>query len=145
MVAIAGPGPGRRAVAFDAAAFCSMLHQRVEQRVPGAVRRTYWYDGGRLGNPSPEQHIIAALPLVKLRLGRVNSAGQQQGVDTLTVRDLMVLSQERCIDRAVVLAGDEDLREGIEYAQDRGVLVTVIGIADRRGGTSPVRRAAPRG
>ena len=48
----------------------------------------------------------------------------------------MVLSQERSIDRAVVLAGDEDLREGIEYAQDRGVLVTVIGIADRRGGTS---------
>ena len=66
----------------------------------------------------------------------MNAADQQKGVDTLIVRDVMVLSQERSIDRAVVLAGDEDLREGIEYAQDRGVLVTVVGIADERGNTS---------
>lgn len=63
-----------------------------------------------------------------MRLGRINSAGQQKGVDTLMVRDLMVLSQERSIQRAVVLSGDEDLREGIEYAQDRGVRVAVVGI-----------------
>ena len=66
----------------------------------------------------------------------MNAADQQKGVDTLIVRDVMVLSQERSIDRAVVLAGDEDLREGIEYAQDRGVLLTVVGIADRRGNRS---------
>ena len=63
-----------------------------------------------------------------MRLGRINSAGQQKGVDTLKIRDLMVLSQERSIQCAVVLSGDEDLREGIEYAQDRGVRVAVLGI-----------------
>ena len=65
-----------------------------------------------------------------------DAADQQEGVDTLIVRDVMVLSQERSIDRAMVLAGDEDLREGIEYAQDRVVLLTIVGIADRRGNTS---------
>jgi hypothetical protein len=90
--------------------------------------RTYWYDGARQGVPTPEQLDVAALPFVKLRLGRINSSGQQKGVDTLIVRDLMVLSQERSIHRAIVLSGDEDLREGVEYVQDRGVRVAVIGI-----------------
>jgi uncharacterized LabA/DUF88 family protein len=40
----------------------------------------------------------------------------------------MVLSQERSIHRAVVLSGDEDLREGAEYAQGRGVRVAVVGV-----------------
>jgi uncharacterized LabA/DUF88 family protein len=97
--------------------------------------RTYWYDGAKRGVPMDDQLRVAALPFVKLRLGRINAAGQQKGVDTLIVRDLMVLSQERSIHRAVVLSGDEDLREGIEYAQDRGVRVTVVGI-DSDGGLS---------
>jgi hypothetical protein len=40
----------------------------------------------------------------------------------------MVLSQECSILRAIVVSGDEDLREGVDYAQDRGVRVAVVGI-----------------
>jgi uncharacterized LabA/DUF88 family protein len=86
----------------------------------GEVLRTYWYDGARNGRPTEAHLAIGALQRVKLRLGRINSAGQQKGVDSLIVRDLMVLSQERSITHAFVLSGDEDLREGVVYAQDRG-------------------------
>ena len=63
-----------------------------------------------------------------MRLGHINTAGQRKGVDILMVQNLMVLSQKRSIQHAVVLSGDEDLREGIEYAQERGVRVAVVGI-----------------
>lgn len=120
---------GRHEVGFDARKFVEDLADWVGQRYPhDELLRTYWYDGAQQGVPTPEQLDVAALPFVKLRLGRINSSGQQKGVDTLIVRDLMVLSQERSIHRAVVLSGDEDLREGVEYVQDRGVRVAVVGI-----------------
>lgn len=121
----------RLGLRFDPALFVSALLTGVAARYPGeSVRRTYWYDGAFHGVASPNHHRVAELDYVKLRLGRINESGQQKGVDTLLVRDLMVLSQERSIERAVVLTGDEDVREGIEYAQDRGVLVSVMGISD---------------
>jgi hypothetical protein len=45
----------------------------------------------------------------------------------------MVLSQERSITHAFVLSGDEDLREGVAYAQDRGVVVGLLGIRGKNG------------
>ncbi len=127
--AVLGAKLGRRDVQLDARGFVGELATWLCGAHPGEeLLRTYWYDGAHKGVPSTEQLDVAALPFVKMRLGRINSAGQQKGVDTLMVRDLMVLSQERSIQRAVVLSGDEDLREGIEYAQDRGVRVAVVGI-----------------
>ena len=127
--AILGAKLGRREVRLDARKFVADLATWLCSSHPDEeLLRTYWYDGAARGVPSTEQLDVAALPFVKMRLGRINSAGQQKGVDTLMVRDLMVLSQERSIQRAVVLSGDEDLREGIEYAQDRGVRVAVVGI-----------------
>lgn len=127
--AVLGAKLGRREVHLDARSFVSELAAWLCTAHPDEeLLRTYWYDGAYKGVPSTEQLDVAALPFVKMRLGRINSAGQQKGVDTLMVRDLMVLSQERSIQRAVVLSGDEDLREGIEYAQDRGVRVAVVGI-----------------
>ena len=129
---------GRKEVHLDAQGFVSSLWTWLQGRYErDDLLRTYWYDGAPKGVASSDQHSVAALAFVKLRLGRINSAGQQKGVDTLIVRDLMVLSQERSIERAVVISGDEDLREGIEYAQDRGVMVTVVGIdADGRSNQS---------
>ncbi|MHB2021825.1 MAG: NYN domain-containing protein [Mycobacteriales bacterium] len=127
--AVLGAKLGRREVQLDARRFVSDLAEWLCIAHPEEeLLRTYWYDGAAKGVPTSEQLDVAALPFVKVRLGRINSAGQQKGVDTLMVRDLMVLSQERSIQRAVVLSGDEDLREGIEYAQDRGVRVAVVGI-----------------
>lgn len=123
---------GRREIAFDAQRFIQDISRwLLELYQDDELLRTYWYDGASKGVPTPEHLEIGSLPFVKLRLGRINSAGQQKGVDTLIVRDLMVLSQERSIHRAVVLSGDEDLREGVVYAQERGVTVAVLGIEAR--------------
>ena len=91
--------------------------------------RTYWYDGARNGIPTLEQKRIAALPNVKLRLGRLNIKNKQKGVDALIYRDLMTLAREHAICEAFVLSGDEDLREGVRTAQDLGTRVTLIGVA----------------
>ncbi len=127
---------GRHYITLDSKSFINGLTEwaRIEFS-NDELFRTYWYDGVRDGVPTSDQLEVAALPYVKFRRGRINGKGQQKGVDTLIVRDLMVLSQERSIQRAIVLSGDEDLREGIEYAQDRGVHATVLGIK-ARGSTS---------
>ena len=138
-LAVFGETMGRHQLQLNAGPFvvgltdwlCT-LFQREE------LLRTYWYDGAKSGLAGGEQLTIAGLPYVKLRLGRINSAGQQKGVDTLIVRDLMVLSQERSITRAVVLSGDEDLREGLAYAQDRGVSLVVVGIDSKQGRSQSV-------
>lgn len=134
-----GSSLGRHETTLDAKLFVGKLTDWVGLQYPhNEMLRTYWYDGSKDGVPSPEQLEVAALAYVKFRRGRINSSGQQKGVDTLIVRDLMVLSQERSIQRAIVLSGDEDLREGIEYAQDRGVHVAVLGIK-AKGTTSQSR------
>jgi uncharacterized LabA/DUF88 family protein len=78
--------------------------------------------------PTTDQQIIAALPNVKLRLGRLNSRMEQKGVDALIYRDLMTLARERAVSDALLVSGDEDLREGVRSAQDMGVRVTLVGI-----------------
>lgn len=104
-----------------------------------SVLRTYWYDGARQGVPTTQQLMVAELPNVKLRLGRVTARGQQKGVDSLIYRDLMTLSRERAITHAVLLSGDEDLREGVRAAQDLGVQVVVVGIATSSGKSNQSR------
>ncbi len=89
--------------------------------------RTYWYDGARDLRPTPQHLTIAGLPGVKLRLGRVTHEGQK-GVDSRIVRDLIVLSVERAISDAYLVGGDEDLREGVSEAQERGVRVVLVGV-----------------
>jgi len=89
--------------------------------------RTYWYDGARDARPTAEQIAIANLNGVKLRLGRLTQSGQK-GVDSRIVRDLIILSVERAISTAYLLGGDEDLREGVSEAQERGVQVVLIGV-----------------
>jgi hypothetical protein len=98
------------------------------ERCGRPVLRTYWYDGAKDGLPTVDQQVIAALPNVKLRLGRLNARKQQKGVDALIYRDLMTLARERAISDAVLVSGDEDLREGVRTAQDMGVRVTLVGI-----------------
>jgi uncharacterized LabA/DUF88 family protein len=100
--------------------------------------RTYWY-GGAPGQPHPqpttEQLRIAALPSVKLRLGRI-IRGQQKGVDSMITRDLMTLARERAMAIAYLVAGDEDLREAVVAAQDLGVQVVLLGVTPVPGVTN---------
>jgi hypothetical protein len=64
--------------------------------------RAYWYDAAKDAIPTPEQLLIARLPRVMLRLGRL-SGGKQKGVDSLIVRDLMTLARERAVATAFLL------------------------------------------
>jgi hypothetical protein len=89
--------------------------------------RTYWYDASLSGQPEHDQNTVADLPGVRLRLGRL-VRGEQKGVDSRIVRDLIVLAHDRAMAAAYVAAGDEDICEGVAEAQDHGVRVTLLGV-----------------
>ena len=79
---------------------------------------------------------LAHLPRVKLRLGFVNTVGEQKGVDSLIVTDMITLARNRAMTDAVLLSGDEDLRVGVQQAQEFGVRVHLLGIRPSRGSQS---------
>ena len=89
--------------------------------------RIYWYDGTNSG-PSPAHLAIAYLENIKLRLGFVNQAGEQKGVDSLIFSDLVNLSRNQAISDAMLVSGDEDLRVGVQQAQEYGVRVHLLGV-----------------
>jgi uncharacterized LabA/DUF88 family protein len=100
--------------------------------------RVYWYDGARSGHALGLEHAtLAYTDYIKLRLGMMNSVGQQKGVDSLIVTDLIELARNRAISDAVLLSGDEDVRIGVRIAQSFGVRVHLIGITPARGSQSP--------
>jgi hypothetical protein len=90
--------------------------------------RIYWYDAAPDGIASGAHLDIGGLPDVKLRLGRI-SHHEQKGVDALLLLDLTTLARERAIANALVVSGDEDIREGIAAAQSLGVRVTLGAVA----------------
>lgn len=89
--------------------------------------RIYWYDGTATG-PTPQQLALAYKPNVKLRLGFVNQQGQQKGVDSLIVTDLIDLARNRAMADALLLTGDEDIRVGVQQAQGFAVRAHLLGI-----------------
>ena len=73
---------------------------------------------------------------MKVRLGLVNKAGEQKGVDSLIVTDMITLARNGSMADAVLLSGDEDLRVGVQQAQEFGVRVHLLGIRPSRGSQS---------
>jgi hypothetical protein len=104
------------------------LIARAAKVVPGELLRMYWYDAARDRVPTVEQRQIAALPHVKVRLGNLNSAGQQKGVDAQVRQDLEVLARHRAVSDVVLVAGDEDMVPAVEAAQAYGVRVHLWGV-----------------
>lgn len=102
-----------------------------------SLLRIYWYDG-TLGGArlTADQALLANQDDVKVRLGFLNNAGQQKGVDSLIVTDLIELARQKSIYDAVLLSGDEDVRLGVQIPQNYGVQVHLIGIAPARGSQS---------
>lgn len=90
--------------------------------------RVYWYDAATDAQPTASHLAVASVQGVQLRLGRLTPQGQK-GVDSRIVRDLIVLSHHHAISEAVLLSGDDDLREGVSEAQEVGVRVSLIGVA----------------
>jgi hypothetical protein len=128
---VANEGLPRGELQLDKDAICKLL-ERLAMELSGLpLLRIYWYDGATSG-PSPEQVAMAYRPHVKLRLGFLNPQGQQLGVDSLIVTDLINLARNRAMTDAVLLSGDEDLRIGVQQAQEFGVRVHLLGIAPTR-------------
>lgn len=90
--------------------------------------RVYWYDGV-LGKLSTEQEALSQLADVQFRAGTIRS-GQQKGVDSKIMADLIELSGNHAISDAVLVTGDGDLVVGIDLAQRRGVRIAALGIED---------------
>lgn len=88
--------------------------------------RIYWYDGVLAAGLTTEQTTLGFSDNVKLRLGVVNGLGQQKGVDSRIVTDLAELARKGAITDAVLVSGDEDLRIGVEIAQEYGVRVHLL-------------------
>jgi uncharacterized LabA/DUF88 family protein len=99
--------------------------------------RIYWYDAMPGPRLSLEQSALAMQPGVKLRLGALNRAGEQKGVDSLIVTDIIDLARNRAIADAVVVTGDEDLRIAVQVAQSFGVRVHILAAGDPSKNVSP--------
>lgn len=114
-------------------AFLDFMRKKAEALTGLPLLRIYWYDGTD-GPPTPKHIALAYQPDVKLRLGLVNRQGAQKGVDSLVVTDLINLSRNRAMASAVLLTGDEDIRVGVQQAQEYGVRVHLVGVAAFPGG-----------
>ncbi|MCX5479705.1 NYN domain-containing protein [Kaistia geumhonensis] len=137
-VALSGSRVRRERLALEPVAAVHALKSiAAEQASDCRILRIYWYDGA-LGGPraTAEQSHIANLDDVKLRLGMVNGVGEQKGVDSLIVTDLIELARLKSISDAVLLSGDEDVRVGVQIAQNYGVRLHLLGIEPARGSQS---------
>lgn len=109
----------------DVCKLATALVARVEKDAGLPLLRTYWYDGAREGQLSAEHAALRQLDYTKLRLGRLVQ-GKQKGVDALIYRDLTTLARQHSIVTAYLVAGDEDLCEGVAEAQSLGVQVVLL-------------------
>ncbi len=128
-VILAGSALRRTSVELNQSAAISKLIAVANEKAAGSsLLRIYWYDGVLPSGPSDDQRALAYMDDVKLRLGVVTPFGQQKGVDSLIVTDLVELARNHAISDAILLSGDEDVRIGVQIAQGFGVRVHLIGI-----------------
>ncbi len=132
---LSGSAQKRTSIQLDPRALIQALKTTAtECAVNCQLLRIYWYDGAAGGSrATSDQSSLAALDDVKLRLGFINSHGQQKGVDSLIVTDLIGLARLKSFSDALLLSGDEDVRIGVQIAQNHGVRVHLLGIHPARG------------
>lgn len=131
-IELCGEKLSRSAIELDFGSVVPALRRFAESASKLPLLRVYWYDGTNQG-PTAAQIALARLDDVKVRLGFVNSSGQQKGVDSLIVRDMITLARGGAMADCVLLSGDEDLRIGVQQAQEYGVRVHLLGIKPARG------------
>ncbi|QOZ17451.1 NYN domain-containing protein [Bradyrhizobium sp. CCBAU 21365] len=138
-IALSGGSKKARAdLVLDAPAIIEQLRSTALGCASGcSLLRIYWYDGAAgSARLTGDQALLASLNDVKVRLGFINSAGQQKGVDSLIVTDLIELARQKAIHDAVLLSGDEDVRVGVQIAQNYGVRIHLVGISPARANQS---------
>lgn len=128
--ALTGAPKKRTEITLDVAQAAAFLERKAVALSGLPLLRIYWYDGALPAGLTTDQHLLASTNNIKLRLGIVNGHGEQKGVDAKIVTDLAELARNGALCDAVLIGGDEDLRIGVELAQERGVrvhLLTVVG------------------
>ena len=65
----------------------------------------YWYDGASQG-PTPQHITLADQADIKVRLGFVNPRGEQKGVDSLVMTDMLTLARNGAMAECVLFSGD---------------------------------------
>lgn len=130
--AISGSPAKRQDVTVRSApGLISALRERaIEQTGVTAMLRVYWYDAIPGPRMSLEHTSLAREAWLKLRLGSLNNAGEQKGVDSLIVTDIIELARNSAIVDAVLVSGDEDLRVAVQVAQSFGVRVHILAVGD---------------
>ncbi|MEN3537939.1 NYN domain-containing protein [Microbispora sp. ZYX-F-249] len=118
----------REAVSWDYPSLLQFLTTLSRERTGLPLLRCYWYEATVEGRRTPEHDVLADIPGLKLRLGRIRP-GRREGVDAQVHRDLMTLARNNAVCDAVVVSGDEDLTQVVSDAQDLGIRVTVMQIA----------------
>ena len=118
----------RGAVRVNEERIITRLLEQVEEECGASLLRVLWYDGGRDGMPDSDQRRIGNLDGVKLRMGRINTFGEQKGVDLRLGLDLLLMAVNRTVEFAYVISGDDDLTEAVEDAQQLGLRVKVLAV-----------------
>jgi uncharacterized LabA/DUF88 family protein len=128
--ALTGNLQPRPLLRLNETAAISELRNVATTKAPGCdLLRIYWYDGTiSFKGPTLDHERLANTDNIKLRLGFINSSGQQKGVDSLIVTDLIDLARNHALTDGVLLSGDEDVRIGVQIAQQFGVRVHLVGI-----------------
>jgi uncharacterized LabA/DUF88 family protein len=135
-ILLTGTKQSREFLAINIPEVVEAIQKIVSDQTQCTLLRIYWYDAMRLGRPTPEQMALADAPNIKVRLGQVNSAGEQKGVDALIITDLVELARNQAMTDAVLISGDEDVRVGVVLAQQFGTRVHLVGIQPSRGNQS---------
>jgi uncharacterized LabA/DUF88 family protein len=128
-VTLTGSKLNRSQLRLNEAALFAALQNMVMEKTNGTrLLRLYWYDAPLQSGLTAQQTSLANLDYIKLRLGVLNGIGQQKGVDSLIVTDLIELARNRAISDALLVSGDEDIRIGVQIAQTYGVCVHLLGL-----------------
>lgn len=135
-VLLTGTRQSRETITLDILKVVQALREVAKAQCDLPLLRIYWYDAMRLGRPTPEQAALADSDDIKVRLGQINSAGEQKGVDALIVTDMVELARNQAITDVVLVSGDEDVRVGVVLAQQFGVRVHLLGIEPSRANQS---------
>lgn len=118
----------RGAVKVDEEKLIGRLLEQAEAECGASLLRVLWYDGGRDGRPDSDQRRIGNLNGVKLRMGRINTYGEQKGVDLRLGLDLLLMAVNHTVEFAYVISGDDDLTEAVEDARQLGLRVKVLAV-----------------
>ena len=117
----------RDSVSWDYAGILQILGNVARDRTGLPLLRCYWYEATVEGRRTPEHEVLADLPGVKLRLGRMRP-GHREGVESEIHRDLTTLARNRAISDALIVSAEEDLAQVVSDVQDLGIRVILVHI-----------------